>query len=132
MPQITCRNVSLGYDGKTVVEDLNFSVNTGDYLCIAGENGAGKSTLIKGLLKLKQPLSGTIQTGDGLKPNEIGYLPQQPETQRDFPASVYEVVLSGKLNALGFKPFYTSKERRESLLHRSLSNRKPRAFRIRG
>lgn len=115
MAQITCRNVSLGYDGKTVVEGLNFSVNAGDYLCIVGENGAGKSTLIKGLLKLKQPLNGTIETGDLLKPNEIGYLPQQTETQRDFPASVFEVVLSGKLNALGLKPFYTSKERREAL-----------------
>ena len=108
MSLITCQNVSLGYEGKTVISGLNFAVNTGDYLCIVGENGSGKSTLIKGLLKLKTPVDGNILTGDGLKPNEIGYLPQQTSAQKDFPASVYEVVLSGRLNSRGLRPFYTA------------------------
>ena len=106
MSQLLCDDVSLGYEGRTVTEHLTFEVNAGDYLCVVGENGAGKSTLIRALLGLKAPMSGTISTGDGLKPNEIGYLPQQTVVQRDFPASVKEIVLSGCLNKVGPKPFY--------------------------
>lgn len=109
MELITCKNVSFGYDGIVAVENLNFSVIQDDYLCIVGENGAGKSTLIKGLLQLKKPRSGTIEMH--INSNEIGYLPQQTIVQKDFPASVYEIVLSGCLNKLGFRPFYTKKER---------------------
>lgn len=104
--QLSCSDVSLGYEGRTVTEHLSFEVKAGDYLCVVGENGAGKSTLIKALLGLKAPMSGSITTGDGLKPNEIGYLPQQTVVQRDFPASVKEIVLSGCLNKTGLKPFY--------------------------
>jgi len=111
MAIITCRDVSLGYDGRTVVENLNFKVEQGDYLCIVGENGSGKSTLIKTLLKLKAPLSGEITTGDGLKQTEIGYLPQQTVIQKDFPASVEEIVLSGCLNSMGLRPFYGKAEK---------------------
>ena len=107
MSQLICNNVTLGYEGKIVTENLNFSVNQGDYLCIVGENGAGKSTLIKALLGLKSPMSGEIITGDGLKSTEIGYLPQQTVVQKDFPASVKEIVFSGLLNKCGFKPFYS-------------------------
>ncbi|MBD5156698.1 MAG: metal ABC transporter ATP-binding protein [Butyrivibrio sp.] len=106
MALLECRNVSLGYEGKTILSDINFELNGGEYLCVVGENGAGKSTLIKGLLRLKKPMSGEIVTGDGLRPKEIGYLPQQTEAQKDFPASVAEVVLSGRLNSLGARPFY--------------------------
>ena len=95
MAQLTCENLTLGYNSRVVIEDLSFSVDAGDYLCIIGENGSGKSTLMKTLLHLLKPLSGKITTGDGLLPDEIGYLPQQTEVQRDFPASVYEIVLSG-------------------------------------
>ena len=84
MALMTCRNLSFAYDGKYVVENLNFELHKGDYLCIVGENGAGKSTLAKGLLRLKAPYSGEIILGDGLKPNEVGYLPQQTPAQRDF------------------------------------------------
>ncbi|SKB48165.1 zinc transport system ATP-binding protein [Lachnospiraceae bacterium] len=112
MSLIRCNNVSFAYGGKDAVTQVDFEVNTGDYLCIIGENGAGKSTLIKGLLRLKKPSSGVITYGDGLKPDEIGYLPQQTESQKDFPASVYEVVLSGCLNRLGFRFFYSKEERR--------------------
>ena len=95
MSQLICNNVSLGYDGNVIVSNLNFQVDKGDYLCIVGENGTGKSTLIRTLLKLKAPLSGEIVLDDGLKEKEIGYLPQQTMVQRDFPASVEEIVISG-------------------------------------
>ena len=115
MALIKCEDVSIGYEGQTVVRDLNFQIDSGDYLCIVGENGSGKSTLVKSLLGLKGVESGRILFGDGLKQNEIGYLPQQNDTQKDFPASVYEVVLSGRLNSRGFHPFYTSGDKREAV-----------------
>lgn len=111
MAQITCQNVSLGYDNHTVIKDLNFQVNIGDYLCIVGENGSGKSTLMKTLLGLLPALGGNIQTGDGLKATEIGYLPQQTEVQKDFPASVKEIVLSGCQSRCGKRPFYSKEEK---------------------
>lgn len=94
MALIRCENVSIGYEGQIVVKDLNFQIASGDYLCIVGENGSGKSTLVKSLLGLKSVEKGQIIFGDGLRQNEIGYLPQQTDVQKDFPASVYEVVLS--------------------------------------
>lgn len=112
MSLITCKNLSFEYDGIAVVKDINFDVTDGDYLCIVGENGTGKSTLIKGLLRLKKPFQGEIVLNQELAANQIGYLPQQTIIQADFPASVFEVVLSGCLNNLGFKPFYTGKEKR--------------------
>jgi len=114
MPQIECKNLSLAYEGVNVVEDLSFQVSRGDYLCIVGENGSGKSTLVKGLLGLKAPSGGEIIYGDGLKRNDIGYLPQQTQVQRDFPASVGEVVLSGLLGRSGFHPFFTKADKREA------------------
>ncbi|MFV0313563.1 MAG: metal ABC transporter ATP-binding protein [Anaerotignum sp.] len=111
MAQLTCQDLTLGYDGKTVIKDLNFSVNTGDYLYIIGANGSGKSTLMKTILNLHAPFKGIITVGDGLKPSEIGYLPQQTIVQKDFPASVWEIVLSGCLNRCGLRPFYNAKEK---------------------
>ena len=111
MAIITAKDLSFAYDGKTVLEDVNFTLSAGDYLCIVGENGSGKSTLIKGLLGLKAPDRGSISFGEGLKPTEIGYLPQQTQLQRDFPASVEEVVLSGCLNSLGRRLHYGAAER---------------------
>jgi len=112
MAQIKCRDLSFAYDGETVLKNINFEINAGSYLCIVGENGSGKSTLMKGLLGLKTPESGSITLGDGLKPTEIGYLPQQTQIQRDFPASVYEVVLSGRLNSMGGRLFYNAQDKR--------------------
>jgi zinc transport system ATP-binding protein len=111
MAQIKCENASLAYDGMKIVSDLNFEVNKGDYLCIVGENGSGKSTLVKTLLGLKTPNDGEIKFGDGLTQDEIGYLPQQTSAQKDFPASVFEVVISGCLNKLGKKPFFGKNEK---------------------
>lgn len=111
MALLTVKNLKLGYEGKTVAEGLNFTVNSGDYLCIVGVNGSGKTTLMKTILHLNPPISGKIETGEGLKPSEIGYLSQQTEIQRDFPASVWEIVLSGNLGHSGFRPFYTKKEK---------------------
>jgi zinc transport system ATP-binding protein len=114
MAYVTCDNVSLGYGNKTAISGLNFTVSAGNYLCIVGENGAGKTTLIRALLKLKSVSSGAIITGDGLLPHDIGYLPQQTSVQRNFPASVNEIVLSGRLNTAPFKPFYTNSDRRDA------------------
>ena len=99
---IKVENLTLSYENMTVVKDLSFTVESGDYLCIVGENGSGKSTLVKSLLSLKKPVGGEITFGGGLRRNEIGYLPQQTGAQHDFPASVGEVVISGCLNSMGF------------------------------
>lgn len=112
MAQLICHHLSVGYDSKAVLTDLNFEVNEQDYLCIVGENGAGKSTLMKTILGLQKPVEGRIMVGDGLAQNEIGYLPQQKASQKDFPASVREIVLSGCQNHLGFWPFYRTKEKK--------------------
>ena len=110
MPQIICENASLGYENRPIVKNLSFTVNAGDYLCILGENGSGKSTLMKTILNLTPPLAGSIRMED-LKSTEIGYLPQQTQVQRDFPASVQEIVLSGFQGRCGLRPFYTKAEK---------------------
>ena len=117
MAILTCKDLSFAYDGKTVLEDVNFSLQPGSYLCVVGENGSGKSTLIKGLLGLKTPRGGSIVYGEGLKSTEIGYLPQQTRIQRDFPASVEEVVLSGCLNSLGRRLHYNAADRERSRMN---------------
>lgn len=109
--QIKCTDLVLGYEGRPVTEGLTFEVNRGDYLCIVGENGAGKSTLIKALLGLNPPISGTIERAAGLSSNAIGYLPQHTEVQKDFPASVKEIVRSGCVGKQGFHPFYTAAQK---------------------
>lgn len=111
MALLICQDLCLGYEGKEILHNLNFEVNTGDYLCIVGENGSGKSTLMKTILGLMQPLSGHVSTGDGLSPREIGYLPQQTVVQKDFPATVWEIVLSGCQGQCGLRPFYTKEEK---------------------
>ncbi|MDR1318087.1 MAG: ATP-binding cassette domain-containing protein, partial [Treponema sp.] len=111
---ITCQNVSLGYGGHVVIRGLSFSVRRGGYFCVVGENGSGKSTLIKGILGLIGPLEGTIQFGKGIRKNEIGYLSQSAAAKTDFPASVYEIVLSGNLGAMGMRPFYSRREKRQA------------------
>lgn len=111
MALITVKELSLGYEHRVIAEGINFEVNAGDYLYIVGANGSGKTTLMKTLLGLKKPLGGQIIAGDGFKLNEIGYLPQQTEVQKDFPASVREIVLSGCQGHCGLRPFYTKLER---------------------
>ncbi len=115
MALIEAKNVCLGYDGVDVVTGLNFQVNKGDYLCVVGENGSGKSTLIKALLGLKKTSSGHLHFLEGLTQNQIGYLPQQTPVQKDFPASVYEVVLSGTLGKKKLFGFYSQNDKRTAL-----------------
>ena len=111
-PLLRLNNVSMSYDNRLVVKDVNFELNEGDYLCAVGENGSGKSTLIKGILGLEPVRSGRIELLNGLKRNEIGYLPQQTQVQRDFPACVCEIVISGCLGQSGFfKPFYSTSDK---------------------
>ncbi len=132
MAQLTVRDLSLGYDGREIAEGIRFSVSAGDYLCITGENGAGKSTLMKTLLGLMPPLSGEILTGDGLSRGEIGYLPQQSPVQKDFPASVWEVVLSGCQGRCGFRPFYRKEEKQlaaENIRRMKLNSLQNRCYR---
>ena len=115
MAQLICKDLSLGYEGKEILGGISFTVNAGDYLCIVGENGSGKSTLMQTILGLHHPLRGTVKTGDGLKQNEIGYLPQQTQVQKDFPASVWEIVLSGCPGRQRLLPFYTKEDKRLAL-----------------
>lgn len=115
MALIKCENLKLGYEGQVILENINFELNGGEYLCIIGENGAGKSTLVKALLKLKKAMGGSIELGDGLRAREIGYLPQQTLAQKDFPASVFEVVISGRLNNLSILPFYTKADKEDAM-----------------
>ena len=114
MAILSCRDLCLGWNGREVQHNLNFEIHSGDYLCIVGENGAGKSTLMKTVLGLHPALSGTVETGEGLRRNEIGYLPQQTQVQRDFPASVWEIVLSGFQSHAGLRPFYSSWEKEQA------------------
>lgn len=111
MSLITCENVSLAYGKQAVLSELSFKVNCGDYLCVVGENGSGKSTLVKTLLGLLSPVSGTISFGKGFTRRSIAYLPQQNAAQKDFPASVWEVVLSGRLSSKKILSFYTSHDK---------------------
>ncbi|MDR1771989.1 MAG: metal ABC transporter ATP-binding protein [Hungatella sp.] len=111
-PLIQCSHVDFGYENQDAVVDVTIDVNPGEYVCIVGENGSGKSTLMKGLLGLLKPTDGIISVSDELKKSGIGYLPQQTAAQKDFPATVYEVVLSGCLSRRGIRPFYSWKEKR--------------------
>ena len=109
--QLICKNMELGYEGMTVAQGISFTINEGDYVCILGENGSGKSTLVKAILGLISPLGGEMIRTGGVKKNEIGYLPQQTVVQKDFPASVKEIVLSGFISKAGLRPFYTKAEK---------------------
>jgi zinc transport system ATP-binding protein len=129
---ITCNNAAFGYDGGVVVSGLTFSVNAGDYLCIIGENGSGKSTLVKGILRLLSPASGSVTFSGEVKRNTIGFLSQQTAVKKDFPASVYEIVLSGNIGVMGMRPFYTKREKvkaEENLALLGISGLRNRAFR---
>ena len=114
MMQIELKNVSLGYEGIPVATGVDLTVNSGDYLAIVGQNGSGKTTLMKTILGLTEPLSGEIRFGEGFSRKDIGYLPQINPIQRDFPASVREIVYSGFLNSLGKRPFYTKEMKNQA------------------
>ena len=133
MALLSCQGLSLGYEGDAILKGLSFTVEEGCYLCIVGENGSGKSTLMKTLLGLIPPLAGTLTFGDGLRKNEIGYLPQQTVVQRDFPASVQEIVLSGVQGRMGLRPFYTRREKelaRVNMERMSIADFAGRSYRL--
>ena len=132
MVQLTCQNLTLGYDANIVLKDLNFSVSSGDFLCIIGENGSGKTTLMKTLLGLISPLDGKVVMGNALKSNEIGYLPQQTIVQKDFPASVEEIVLSGCQGRCALRPFYNKQEKQlavQNMERMNITDLKKRCYR---
>lgn len=109
------KNLTLGYEDKKVIENMSFSLEEGDFVIIVGKNGAGKSTLIKGILGLSKIYSGEILLGSGLTRNQVGYMPQEVNVDKSFPASVYEIVLSGRINRLGLKPFYSKDDKKRAL-----------------
>ena len=111
MSLINLKNVTLGYNNHIILKNINFEINENDFICVVGPNGSGKSTLIKGILGLIKPIKGKI-TYNELKRNYVGYMPQETKVDNNFPASVYEIVLSGTLNKLGFKLFYTKNEKK--------------------
>ena len=132
MALITCQDLALGYESHAILEHLNFSVNGGDYLCIVGENGSGKSTLMRTILSLQKPLGGSIAFGDGMRQNEVGYLPQQTAIQKDFPATVWEIVLSGCQAHVGKRAFYNRSEKAlvdENLSRMGMADYKRRCYR---
>lgn len=122
MSQIICKDLTLGYEGNAVCSGLDLVVEKGDYLCIVGDNGSGKTTFMRTLLSLKPALSGTISFGDGISARDIGYLPQQTELQKDFPASVEEVVISGCTSRLGKRFFMGKAERLEAMQNMKMMN----------
>ena len=109
---IKCEHVDFGYENHDAVIDVSMEINPGDYLCVVGENGSGKSTLMKGILGLLKPTAGILQVDEELRRTGIGYLPQQTAAQRDFPATVYEVVRSGCLSHLGKRPFFSRADKK--------------------
>lgn len=114
---LECQETDLGYDNKVVLHDIDFKVCEGDYICVVGENGSGKSTLVKSMLGLIKPIHGTIYYADDIKKGKIGYLPQQTNAMKEFPATVTEVVLSGFLSKMNYRPFYRKKEKDEAFLN---------------
>lgn len=114
MPLLTVQNLSLGYEGKTVVNDISFTINSGDFVSIIGENGTGKTTLVKGILGLMGKLSGSIEFSEGVTQSHIGYLSQKTLVSKDFPASVGEIVMSGFLNSKRFGLFYSKEQKKEA------------------
>ncbi|MDR3337434.1 MAG: ABC transporter ATP-binding protein [Treponema sp.] len=129
---ITFCDVALGYDGHIVVQGLNFTVTRGDYVCIVGENGSGKSTALKGILRLVVPLRGNIAFSAEISGNSIGYLSQQTAAKKDFPAGVYEIVLSGHSGNMGLRPFYSRREKQaaeENMECMGITDLRERCFR---
>lgn len=132
MALLTANNLALGYDSQAIIRDLSFKVNEGDYLSIIGENGSGKTTLMKTILGLSAPIDGEILFGDGLRKNEIGYLPQQTIVQKDFPASAWEIVLSGCQSKMRFSPFYSAAQKalaRKNMAKMGIENLAGRCYR---
>jgi zinc transport system ATP-binding protein len=111
MSLISFKNVKLRYKNKLVVDNLTIDIQKGDFLCVLGSNGSGKTTFVRSLVGLTPLLEGSIEFADSFDKKAIGYLPQQTSVQSDFPASAYEVVISGCLNKCGLFPFIPRSKR---------------------
>lgn len=132
MAQLICENLAVGYENRIVAQNINFVAEEGNYICIVGENGTGKSTFMKTLLRLNTQINGKISFGDGVRSCDIGYLPQQTELQKDFPASVSEIVMSGFLGRHKFFPFYSKAEKNmaaEKMKQLDITDIKERCYR---
>ena len=114
MKLIECKKLNIGYGNKVVCKDINLTIEKGQYVCVVGENGCGKSTLLKTILGLNKAVSGKVIFDDNFKSSSIGYMPQQSEIQRDFPATVYEIIMSGFLGQMKFRPFYNKAEKEKA------------------
>ena len=128
---LECKNLVIGYENRVVLKGINFEINDGEYVCLFGDNGSGKSTLVKTILGLNSKLKGEINFAKDVSQRSIGYLPQHNDNLTDFPASVYEVVRSGCLNRVGFRPFYNKSEikrTREMLKVLEIENLENRSF----
>ena len=131
MSLLSLKKVSLGYGDNTVISGADFAIESGDFICIVGANGSGKSTLVRGILGLIRPLKGEIIFGEGLKQQEIGYLPQETRVDANFPATVEEIVLSGCLGHMKLRPFYCHSEKSHvshSLAALGIENLKKKSF----
>jgi len=115
MKILECKKLSIGYNDKAICKDINLEVDKGQYICIIGENGCGKSTLLKTILGLNKPVSGKVVFDKNFNKAFVGFLPQQSAMQRDFPATVKEVVLSGFINKMKYRPFYSKEEKEKAL-----------------
>lgn len=99
-PVIALRGVSFAYGAAPVLENVDFDVARGEFLGIVGPNAGGKSTLLKLILGLLEPGAGEIRVlgrSARIASREIGYVPQYPAFARDFPVTVEQVVLTGRL-----------------------------------
>jgi zinc transport system ATP-binding protein len=112
------KQLRLGFGDNIVINNASLVLEEGDFACIVGANGAGKSTLVRAILGLIKPLGGDIHYCGDLKQTQIGYLPQETRPDSNFPATVEEIVLSGCLGHMGWKPFYCHKEKQH--IRRSL------------
>ncbi len=113
MAILNINNLVLGYDNETVINNISFTVNRRDFILVIGSNGVGKSTLIKGILGIIKPISGSVNY-DEINKNDVGYMPQEAKVDANFPASVMEIVLSGLINKMGYRPFYNKKDKEKA------------------
>lgn len=111
---IEVKNLTMSYERVEVLRNVSFTLAAGEWLSIVGENGSGKTTLLKGIAGLLPIKEGSIDFGCGVTRKTVGYLPQQTAVQRDFPACVHEVVLSGCTGSRKFFGMYSRSDKNKA------------------